>query len=425
MTAYACKTRDSQGEVVEKDIEAITIRDAISQLEENGLFPIRIDAIGEEPEAVEGVSEDLTSPNGLAAAAAEPPPKVRTKGGRIKRKDLMQFSVQLSGSLDAGMTILGGVRSCIKLSRNAAFNKVLETICTDIESGAPLSEAMGRHPKVFPHAYVGTIGAGERSGSLEEMLDNLAEFLEADMEVRSDIRSAIMYPLIVVVTLCIAIVVLIAFVVPRFTAFYDGFDAELPLATRMLISFSGLMEEHYLLLMAGVAGTIFAIKRTLKVPLVRAKCDRLSLRIPVFGPMVETALTLEAVQLLGLFTKAGVPILEALHSAARTTNNTKYRNDLESVATGISGGQTLAAGMEAADCFPLEARLMLSNGESTGTIERACQSTARRYKKELRFKTKMLATMIEPMLTLVLAGVVLFIALAIFMPMWDLVSVVG
>lgn len=435
MTAFACRTRNASGEVVEKRIEANSEREAMSQLEKSGLFPVRISAVVDDrdssglldwPDTANHAAKDtIASLVGSASGANNYAAKTSRKKAKVSRKDLMQFSLQLGSSLDAGMPILQGVASSIQLTRNVSFQRVLGSICTDIESGLTLSESMARHPEVFPHAYVGTVAAGEKSGMLEDMLENLVEFLEADMEMRGDIRSAIMYPAIVVVTLCLAIVVLIAFVVPRFTAFYAGFDTQLPLATRVLISTSAFMENHYGFLIVAAIGSIFVFKRLLRIPQVSAMRDRFVLRIPILGEMIETAVTLEIVQLLGLFTKAGVPILEAIESAAQTTGNAKYRHDLRSVAAGILGGQTFAAGMESVSCFPLEARHMLANGEATGSLERACNSTAKRYKKELSYKTKTLATLIEPLLTLVLAVIVLFIALAVFLPMWDLVSVVG
>jgi len=406
--------------VVEKVVEAFNAKEAITALEESGLLPIQISPIEETPAA-------KAKPFSVQAQVA--PVEVARAGRRkrykVSRKEVMQFAMQLSSSLDAGIPILEGVRSCSQMTRNVGFQELLTELCIGIEGGSLLSEVMAGYPEVFSSAFVGTIAAGERSGTIEDMLDNLAEFLEADMEVRSDIRSAIMYPVIVVATLCLAIVALVVFVVPRFTAFYSSFDAELPLATRMLMASSSFMEEHYLVLVLALAAFVFALKRVFKIPKVRAASDRLILRLPVLGNLVETAITLQAVQLLGLFTKSGVPILEAIQCAARTTSNTKYKQDLLAVADGIAAGETMTSGMEAANCFPMEARHMLANGESTGTIDRACQSAVKRYKKELRYKTKILATLIEPLLTLVLAVIVLFIALAVFLPMWDLVSVVG
>jgi type II secretory pathway component PulF len=419
MATFACRTRNAAGDVVEKIIDAASHREVMIRLEQDGLYPIQITSTNQPlmPLAT-GFPE--------ANPAREAPPKKRgKKPGKVRRKELMQFSLQLSSSLDAGLPILDGVRSSIPLTRNQTFKQVLHQICSDIEGGCSFSEAMEKHPTVFPEVYIGTVAAGEKSGTLDQMLDNLAEFLEAEMEMRADVRSAIMYPAIVVATLCVAIVVLIVFVVPRFAAFYSGFDSELPLATRMLIGGSSFLENHYGVVLVGLVAVIFCTKRLLRMPKIRARCDEFLLRIPVLGRLIETSITLHVVQLMGLFSQAGVPILEALRTAADTIHNSKYKRDLQSVAAGISVGETLASGMDTVQCFPMEARHMLANGEATGSLERACQAATKRYKKELRYMTKSLATFIEPLLTLVLAVIVLFVALAVFLPMWDLVDVVG
>lgn len=417
MTAFACRTRDAAGTAVDRNVEAETVRDAMALLEADGLYPIEVTPVEE---------ATTKKPAKQRASADSRQKKVSTKGAhrlKVGRKEVMQFSVQLGSSLEAGIPILQGIQACADMTRNTNFQQVLTEMAVDIEGGAPLSDAMRKYPGVFPHAYVGTVAAGEKSGTLEHMLENLVEFLEADLEVRSDVRSAIMYPAIVVVTLCIAVAVLVVFVVPRFTAFYSGFDSELPIATRALMSFSSFLQEHYALVLLGMVGVGFGLFRSMRVPAIAAVRDRFILRIPVLGKLIETSITLQVVQLLGLFTKAGVPILDAIRSSASTVGNTKIRQDLNTVADGISSGQTMASCMQEVDCFPPEARHMLANGESTGSMERACMSTAKRYKKELRTMTKTLATLIEPMLTLVLAGIVLFIALAVFLPMWDLANV--
>lgn len=425
MTAFACMTRDSSGASVEKNVEAETVRDAMALLEKDGLYPIQITPLenGEAKASSSAAKKVRSRAKERSHIAPEQTVSKANRKYKVGRKEVMQFSVQLGSSLEAGIPILQGVRSCADMTRNQSFREVLLAMAIEIEGGAPLSDAMKQFPGVFPHAYVGTVAAGEASGTLEDMLDNLVEFLEADLEVRADVRSAIMYPAIVVVTLCLAVAVLVVFVVPRFTAFYSGFDSELPVAMRALMSFSNFLQEHYAWVLVGMVGCVFGAIRLLKVDAVAAARDHFVLRIPVLGKLIETSLTLQVVQLLGLFTKAGVPILDAMRSAASTVGNTKFREDLHRVAEGISSGETMAAGMEEVNCFPQEARYMLANGESTGSMERACMSTAKRYKKELRSMTKTLATLIEPILTLVLAGIVLFIALAVFLPMWDLAQV--
>ncbi|NQU48885.1 MAG: type II secretion system F family protein [Planctomycetes bacterium] len=420
MTSFACRTRNEAGSVIEKVIQANSKREALTLLQRDGLFPISVSAVAVAEYAL-GNPPEVSKGSGRTLLTA----RQRKKGGtKVSRKELMQFSLQLSGSLSAGIPIMGALKSVRGLIKNPNFKRVLAGICVDLESGISLSEAMEKHPRVFPAVYTGTISAGEKSGTLDNMLENLAEYLEADMEVRSDLKSAIMYPAIVIVTLCIAIVVLMVFVVPRFATFYSGFGSELPLATKILINGSDFISNNLLFIVGGLVALGFALKALLRRPKVQRKMDRIILKIPVIGKLVQTAITLQVIQILGLFTQAGVPILEALQTAASTTGNSKIKQDILNVATEISVGETMTTGMEKSDCFPQEARQMLANGESTGSMERACFAVVRRFKKELRYQTKTVATLIEPLLTLVLAVIVLFVALAVFLPMWDMVKVV-
>ena len=337
----------------------------------------------------------------------------------------MNLSIQLSSTLAAGVPILTGLNSLRERTKSKALGGILEELADDLQHGLSLSQAMSKHPQAFSGVYVGTIQAGEESSTLDEMLENLAEFLEAEMEMRSEIRSAVMYPAIVVTTLMLAIGVLIVFIVPRFASFYSGFDAELPVATQILIGGSSFLSQYFPLVLVALVGAGFGAKRALRLPAVRAFVDAKLLRVPVLGPLLETGITLHVCQMLGLFTRAGMPILEGLRTIAATIANTRYRHDLLAVSDGIAVGDTLAEGLERNQCLPAEARQMISNGEATGSLERACQAVARHYKKELRYRAKNTTTMIEPALTVVLAAVVLFVALAAFLPMWDLVKVVG
>lgn len=402
MPTYACKTRNLQGEEVQKVLEAGSEAEVIHALSAEDLIPITIQV--DEPQAA------LPS---------------RRKAKKVKPRDLMRFSVQMGSALKAGVPIPAGLESISKQSNDEGFRGMIDEMIGDIQGGLPLSGAMRNQPRAFPPVYVGTVEAGEKSGSLDSMLDNLSEYLEAEMEMRSDIRTAVMYPAIVISTLVLAISVLIVFIVPRFAEFYSGFDTELPFATQVLIGGSEAVSTHGLWFLAGAVALVLGVRRLLRIQEVRRVRDRVVLKVPFVGRMLETAGTLRAVQMLGLFTQAGVPVVEGLRTIANATWNSKSREDLSTVAARIEAGGGLAEELEAQQCFPPAARQMLATGEATGSLERACSVICEQYKKELRYLTKNVATFIEPLLTLVLAGVVLFVALAAFLPMWDLVKVIG
>lgn len=405
MTTFACRTRDSAGAVLERTIDADSKDDAISKLQSSGLIPIAV--------------------NELAGAGAERSRAAgRAVGRRVRPRSLLQFTIQLGSSISAGVPILTAIASIRDQTHDAGLRETLTRICSDVAGGLSLSDAMELHPRVFSDVYVNSVRAGEESGTLDQILGDLAEYLEADLEVRADVRSALLYPSIVITTLILAVSVLIVFVVPRFATFYSGFKTELPLPTRILIAVSTAVSEYFAYFVVGLVLFGIAIVKLASTRVGRSVVDRMVLRIPIVGRLIETSITLRVMQMLGLFTRAGVPILDGLRTIARTISNTRIRGELGAAAEAVTTGSSLSAGLEAAACFPPAVRQMIATGESTGSLERACFTVASQFKKELRYLTKNLATFIEPVLTLVLAVVVLFVALATFLPMWDLVKVV-
>lgn len=406
MITFACETRDASGSVVNRTVEAETRRDALRELQQDGLVPVRVQ---------ERIGPAADGPGRASPGAAR---------GRVSGKELLGFTIQLSSAVRTGVPILAAIASIRRGARNERFRQVLGQMCTEIEGGMPLSGAMASHPAVFSEVYVNSVSAGEQSGKLDELLSNLAEFIEADLEVRADVRSAMLYPAIVMSTLLLAVTVLMLFVVPRFASLYDGLDTELPLPTRILVGGSTAVVDHALYVLAAGIVLAFVGFRLARTRRGRGALHGLLLRIPFLGKVLETAITLRVMQMIGLFSQAGLPILEGLRTIANTITNTRYRQDLKRVAATVATGETLSGSLEEADCFSPAVRQMIASGESTGSLEQTCFVLAGQFKKQLRHLTKNVATFIEPILTLFLAVIVLFVALATFLPMWDLVKAI-
>lgn len=404
MGTFLCTTRDRSGALVEKTIAAGSEREALMTLEQSGLVPIRV--------------RSATKNEGRASDRIDLGDTLRKEA--LKSKQLQQLSLQLGSSLQAGIPILTALRTTGLSSSSASMRAILAQLTEDIEGGLPLSAAMRRFPRAFPEVYVSTITAGERTGSIDELMFNLNEYLENEMELRNQLRSALMYPLIVGGTLCLAVAILVIFIVPRFAVFYTGMGAKLPLPTQLMVSGSSFVSNNILWLIGGLVTLVFGWLRCARTGKGRSVLDRLLLRIPVLGRMIESAITLRVVQILGVTVNAGLPLLEGLELMEATTTNTKFKRDLRGVVVGIRQGESLASSMEAAGCFPTTARQMLANGEVSGSMGNACKALTRQYQRELRSQTKDLTTLIEPLLTLCLAVIVLFVALAAFLPMWNM-----
>jgi len=403
VTTFACKTRDSAGAVVQRTIEADSQREIAALLRADGLFPIQIKKIR----------------SGSSSAGRS---DGRSPGKRIKPRQVLDFTSRLAASLGAGVPILSSIALMRDQCSNPAFKELLADIYSDVEGGQPLSTALSAHPRAFDDVFVNSVAAGEASGSLDAILGTLAEFTEADMAVRNDVRSALMYPAILISTLGMAITVLMIFVVPRFTVLYSDMGSDLPLPTLILVGFSSAFTHYFWPVACALGALGYGLHRYLRTPRGRLKADSLLLHVPVIGGLIETAITLRAVQMLGLFCHVGMPILDGLGLIARTTRNSKIRGKLEDLANSVACGETLSSAMEAVECFDPAVRQMIQTGEVTGSLEMSCETVTVQLRKDLSYLTRNLSTFIEPLMTLGLAVIVLFVALATFLPMWDMAS---
>lgn len=422
MPTFACRSRDASGGLVQRNVESDSESEVLRLLEADGLFPIEVRPLAS------GAKRAAPS-KGAGGGGARAARRARGVGAervdrRIARKELLKFTMQLSSSLSAGVPILVALEAIARQTPNPSFVAVLRQMIVDLEGGASLSEALTNHPKTFTEVYASTVAAGEQSGNLTQVLDNLTEYTEIEIEVSSDVRAALLYPAMVVVTLGLAITALVLFVIPRFASFYSSFGSDLPLPTRILIAVSTAVTSYFPLVALGCAALAFGFFKFQATPTGKRAVDAFLLRVPVVKLLIHTINTLQVTQMIGLFTQAGVPIVQGLRTVARTSFSPRIRASLEAVADDVATGASLGASMEARECLPPTARQMLAAGESTGSLEQSCFAVSKYFKKELHYLTKNLATLIEPLLTLALAVIVLFVALAVFLPMWDLVKVV-
>lgn len=412
MSGFACKSRDGSGALIEQVVEAASRREAMNLLLGRGLHPI---SVVRRDGAADGT--------GPAREGAKPARKGRAR--KIKLREIHGFTVRLSAALRAGVPILSSLALMRDQCSNPTLQEVLTAVHADVEGGESLSVALGKHPQAFPEVYVNSVAAGEQSGTLGELLENIADFLEIDIEVRGNVRSAMMYPCIVVGTLGLAILVLLIFVVPRFNVLYSGNGGSLPLPTQLMIGASSLVTDHLHIVLALAALGVFAARKALRTREGRRRFDKALLGIPLIGKLIRTALTLRAVQMLGLFCEAGLPILEALGTITRTTHNSHVQGELRGVTDAVAGGESLSVSMRSVTTFDPAVLQMLECGEATGTLQDTCRTVGKQLQKDLAYLSKNVATFIEPVLTLFLAVIVLFVALATFLPMWDMVKVIG
>jgi type IV pilus assembly protein PilC len=339
---------------------------------------------------------------------------------KIKGQDLMNFSRQLAAFLRAGIPILDALTTLTEGTGNALLRSVLFDIADALRSGSPLSEAMAAHEASFPHYYIGILRSAELTGNLDTVLDQLADYIERDQEAKRTVRSALTYPAVICVMALGTIIILTAFVLPKFQVFFKGFNAKLPLPTRMLLTSTAFLQTWWIEIAGFFVVVIVAVFLTLRSERGKFLRDRTLLRMPVLGEIVRCATIERFFRILGSMLRAGVPVPEAMAAAIEGCNNRVYEQGLTSARAGMLSGEGLSGPLTATDLFPRAAAQMLRVGEDTGTLDKQLALAADFYQAELTHKVKKLTTLFEPAIILVMGGIVGFVAIALVSAMYGI-----
>ena len=343
---------------------------------------------------------------------------------KVKVDDVVLFTRQLHTLLKAGVPLLSSLEALMDQGTNVAFRNVVQDIYLTIEGGRSFSEALSLHPTVFPKLYVSSIKAGELSGQLDEVLGRMAEVLEHEKNTRDKLKSAMRYPIIVVIALVIAFVVLIVLVVPRFASMFTQLGAQLPLPTRMLIATSKFLQHDLHFISLGVFLAYIGFKRFIKTPKGRLWWDEQILKIPVFGDLMMKNALSRFSKMFETLNRSGLPILQTLEIVAETVGNEKIGQEVRKISDGVQRGEGIARPMRRSKIFPTLVVRMVAIGEQSGSMEEMLSTISNHYDLEVDYAIKNMTSMIEPMLTVVLGAFILFLALSIFLPMWNVMSLI-
>lgn len=339
---------------------------------------------------------------------------------KISQSDLMNFSRQLAAFLRAGIPILDALEALADDASNKELQKVLIDITDGLRSGSTFSDAVAAHEDRFPTYYVGILRSAELTGNLDIVMDQLARYIERDLEAARTLKSALTYPLVIAGMSVLVVAVLVVYVLPKFKTFFDSFDAELPLPTRMLIAFGNFMEQwgliiFGLILVMGIASYLYV-----RTENGRYRRDKLLLRLPVVGDVVECAAIERFCRILGAMLRAGVSIPEAMAASSEASNNRVYRRALAEAREAMLRGEGLARPLAATGLFPGAASQMLRVGEDSGTIDIQLETAAEYYESELTYKVKRLTTLFEPIVIVGMGLVVGFVAIALVSAMYGI-----
>jgi MSHA biogenesis protein MshG len=305
-------------------------------------------------------------------------------------------------------------------SGNPTFRKVLQSIRENLDSGRPLSVALQRQDQVFSPFYVAMVYVGETTGMLEEIFLRLFNHLEFQEFMRNQVKSALRYPSFVLVAMAIAIVIINLFVIPAFAKVYKGFNAELPLITKVLIGFSEFMVSSWPFLLAALIGAAFAFRGYIRTKVGKYAWDRFKLRIPIAGKIILKATLARFSRSFALSMRSGVPVVQGLTLVAQTVDNSFVAERVDKMREGVERGESVLRTAINAGVFTPVVLQMMMVGEESGSLDEMMQEIAGMYQREVEYELKTLGAQIEPILILCLGVLVLILALGVFLPIWDL-----
>lgn len=339
---------------------------------------------------------------------------------RVKRAEVMHLSRQLGAFISAGLPLMDAVRTLGAEAPNSSVRRMMAQVEEGLRGGDKLSDCFDRHPRIFPEFYRGILRSAELSGRLDTVLEQLARYLERDLEARRRLRSAMIYPTIIMIMSVVTVVVLSTFVLPRFKTFFISLNAQLPLPTRMLLAVTDFLGNWWWALLGGLAALVLLVFAALRTEGGRHLRDRLVLRVPAVGSTIRFAMVERFCRILASMVGAGVSLPEALRVATDSLRNRVFMTALGQVREAMLEGQGLAVPLASTGLFPNTAALMMRVGEDTGTLDTQLEVTAGYYEGELDYRLKKLTALFEPIVIVIMGLIVGFVAIALVSAMYGI-----
>ncbi|UCE78663.1 MAG: type II secretion system F family protein [Nitrospiraceae bacterium] len=394
--------RTSKGTIESGEISADSKDDVASQLRKRNIVPTAIN-----PKAKKSAFFSMSL------------------GGRVKDKDIVVFTRQFATMIDAGLPLVQALDILSTQVENKLLASTLATIKGDVEGGSTYADALRKHPRVFNELYVNMVAAGESGGILDTILNRLATYIEKAMKLKKKVKGAMIYPLVVSTIAVLVIAIIMVFVVPTFSKMFATLGGELPVPTKLIMGMSNFLAGWggFILLMLSIGFIILytQIRRTEKG---KAVTDKISLRLPIFGILIRKVAVAKFTRTLGTLISSGVPILDGLSITAKTAGNKVIEYAVMDVRSAVSEGKTLAEPLTKSKVFPPMVNHMIAVGESTGALDAMLSKIADFYDDEVDNAVANLTAMMEPMLMVFLGGTVGFIVVAMYLPIFKLITLI-
>ncbi len=354
------------------------------------------------------------------------PPLFGSLGGaKITEKDIVIFTRQFATMIGAGLPLVQALDILSKQTENKTFAKNISDIKADVEGGSTFADALKKHPKLFTDLYANMVAAGEAGGILDTILVRLAGYIEKAQALKRKVKGAMVYPSVVITVAILVIVIIMVFVVPTFGKMFDQLGGTLPAPTILIMKMSDFLGgAGGIITLAVIIGTIIGIKQFRKTETGLKIMDRIILRLPVIGVLFRKVAVAKFTRTLGTLTSSGVPILDGLNITAKTAGNKVIELAILTVRQGVSEGKTIAEPLSDSNVFPPMVTQMIAVGESTGALDNMLEKIADFYDEELDQAVSNLTSMIEPILMVFLGGTIGFIVVAMYMPIFKLITLV-
>jgi type IV pilus assembly protein PilC len=348
--------------------------------------------------------------------------KELNRSKKVRLLELVLFSRQFATMIDAGIPILKSLDALETQAKNPTLREVIGTVRQDVKGGMSLADALSKHPHVFSKLYVNMVRAAEVGGILDQILDRLAQFLEKELEIRQKIKSAMMYPVLVLIFSVVMVFALFTFVLPRFKEIFASMNVKMPPATQLLFNLSDYAVAYWYIPPALLVGAFVFLKQYGKNPKGRYRIDLVKLRLPIIGDLVLKMSISRFARTFGVLIASGVSMMRSLEIVAETAGNSVLATAIDNARNGVREGQKLSTPLGASGLFPTMVTHMIDVGEETGRLSDMLVKVSDFYEKEVDATVKGLTSMIEPMLIIFLGVIVGFIAISVMTPIFTLVS---
>lgn len=404
MPVFEYRGRNNQGQAVSGNIDAASTDAVATQLMGSGITPIDIATQKNKKKADKSKKFEINF----------------SKNKKPTLDDLVLFSRQMYTLMHAGVPIIRAITGLTDTTRNLVLKQTLQAVRTEVEGGRELSTAMAQFPDVFSHLFVSMVQVGENTGNLDDVFLQISGYLAREKNTQDQIKSAMRYPAFVIVAITIAMFIINMWVIPTFAKVFAGFNAELPLPTRILLGISEFTVSYWYLLVGGVVTTLLLLRKYIKTESGHLFWDRFKTRIPLIGSIVLRATLARFSRSFSMSLRAGVPLVTGLALVSRAVDNVYVGGHIANMRTGIERGDSLTRTAVATEMFTPLIIQMLAVGEETGNVDDMLEEVADFYDREVDYDVKNLTSAIEPILIVFIGAMVLVLALGVFLPMWDL-----